>query len=147
MLARRYRLHKNFQFSYVYKKGTSVSARNLALVFVKAGGGARVGFSVSNKIGKAVVRNKVRRRLRESVRRLLPRMPKGFHYVFIARPGITAEVFDDIFNSIVYLLKKARLYDDPLLSGQAPSLNPPAKQADRKKPPVNADPVNEDKSL
>ena len=110
MLARQYRLHKNFQYGYVYKKGTSVSARNLALVYVKASGGVRVGFSVSNKIGKAVVRNKVKRRLRESVRKIMPHMPKGYNYVFAARPGIADGTYDDIYNTVVYLLKKANLY-------------------------------------
>ena len=110
MLAKRYRLHKNFQYAYVYKKGTSVPARNLALVYVKASGGIRVGFSVSNKVGKAVVRNKVKRRLRASVKRLLPQMKRGYNYVFTARPAIATDLYADIHNTIVYLLKKAGLY-------------------------------------
>jgi len=110
MLARQYRLSKNFQYGYVYKKGTSVFARNLTLVYVKASGTVRIGFSVSNKIGKATVRNKVKRRLRESVRKLMPHLSKGFHYVFAARPAIAGNTYDDIYNSVVYLLKKANLF-------------------------------------
>lgn len=110
MLARQYRLHKNFQYAYVYKKGTSVSARYLTLIYVKAAGVYRIGFSVSNKIGKAVVRNKVKRRLRASVRGVMPHMPKGYNYVFSARAGIAAQSYADINNSVVYLLKKAGLY-------------------------------------
>ena len=47
---------------------------------------ARVGFTVTRRIGKAVVRNRARRRLREAVR-LLPRdlLKAGHDYVFIAR--------------------------------------------------------------
>jgi len=110
MLARQYRLHKNFQYAYVYKKGTSVPSRNLTLVYVKASGGVRVGFSVSNKIGKAVVRNKVKRRLRHSVRRVMPHMQRGYNYVFAARPAIADDDFISIHNTVVYLLKKSGLY-------------------------------------
>ena len=109
MLARQYRLHKNFQYAYVYKKGTPASAPYLTLVFVKAGG-MRIGFSVSNKIGKAVVRNKVKRRLRASVRKIMPHMKRGYNYVFAAKPGIAAVNYEDIHNTVVYLLKKAGLY-------------------------------------
>ena len=109
MLEKRYRLHKNFQYTYVYKKGTSVPARNLTLVYVKASGSLRVGFSVSNKVGKAVVRNKVKRRLRASVKRLMPQMKRGYNYVFTARPGIADDLYADIHNTVVYLLKKAGL--------------------------------------
>jgi ribonuclease P protein component len=111
MLARQYRLHKNFQYTYVYKRGTTVPARNLTLVYVKASGGVRVGFSVSNKVGKAVVRNKVKRRLRASVKRIMPQMKRGYNYVFSARPGIAADLYPDIHNTVVYLLKKAGLYE------------------------------------
>jgi len=111
MLAKQYRLHKNFQYTYVYKKGTSVPARNLTLVYVKASGGVRVGFSVSNKIGKAVVRNKVKRRLRHIVRRVMPHMKRGYNYVFTARPGIADENYIDLNNTVVYLLKKSGLYE------------------------------------
>ena len=110
MLAKQYRLRKNYQFSYVYRKGVAVSSRTLSLVYVKAAGGVRTGFSVSNKIGKAVVRNRVRRLLRESVRKVLPDMQKGIHYVFIARAGIQECSFNEVFDSVVYLLKKANLF-------------------------------------
>lgn len=46
---------------------------------------SRFGFTVSKKIGKAVVRNRVRRRLKAAARELLPMARAGFDYVIIAR--------------------------------------------------------------
>ena len=58
-------------------------------------GPARVGFTVSRKVGNAVVRNRVRRRLREIVR-LAPseRMQRGTDYVLIGRTAALDATFD-----------------------------------------------------
>ncbi|MCL2751409.1 MAG: ribonuclease P protein component [Firmicutes bacterium] len=87
MLPARYRLRKSFQFRYVYNKGRSVHGRHFTLVYArsKQSGSVKTGFSVSNKVGKATVRNRIKRLLRESVRANLPVMPKGFSYIFIAK--------------------------------------------------------------
>ena len=62
-MERCYRLQKNRAFQYVYRKGHSVAGRNLVLLHAP-GRELKVGFSVSKKVGKAVTRNKVKRRLR-----------------------------------------------------------------------------------
>jgi len=59
--------------------------------------GARFGFTVSKKIGSAVVRNRVRRRLRALVAALDPsRVRPGFDYVLIARPGAERRSYQDL---------------------------------------------------
>jgi ribonuclease P protein component len=59
--------------------------------------GARFGFTVSKKIGGAVVRNRVRRRLRSLVAALDPAAVRaGFDYVLIARPGADARSYGDL---------------------------------------------------
>lgn len=67
----------------------------------------RCGFSVGKKIGKAVVRNKVKRRLRE-ITRVTP-IKTGWDIVFIARPGTAAASFADLERVITGLLGHARL--------------------------------------
>ena len=62
-MERRYRLQKNRAFQYVYRRGHSVACRDLVMLLAPAKQ-LKVGFSVSKKVGKAFVRNKVKRRLR-----------------------------------------------------------------------------------
>ena len=58
---------------------------------------ARFGFTVSKKIGSAVVRNRVRRRLRALVAALDPAQVRpGFDYVLIARPGAEQRSYQDL---------------------------------------------------
>ena len=51
-------------------------------------GEPRLGLAVPRSVGSAVVRNKVKRLLREAWRDLLPRVPTGHDYVLVARPGL-----------------------------------------------------------
>ena len=65
------RLRKRTEFEACYASGVRVSGRHLVL-FLLAGPAAsrpRIGISVSKKVGNAVVRNRVKRRLRELFRR------------------------------------------------------------------------------
>ena len=78
-----YRLRKRKQFQYVYHRGKSCACRELVLLYVR-GPRLQVGFSVSRKVGNSVVRNLVKRRLREQFRRLAKRVKPG-QYVIVAR--------------------------------------------------------------
>lgn len=57
-------------------------------------GPPRVGFTVSRKVGTAVERNRVRRRLREIVRRSATVMRPGYDYVVVGRRAALAEPFE-----------------------------------------------------
>ena len=69
---RRYRLGENRNYRYVYRRGKSTPSRNVTLVYMKARD-LKIGFSVSGKVGNAVTRNRIRRWMREDVRRLRAR--------------------------------------------------------------------------
>ena len=76
----------NRNYRYVYRRGKSTPSRSVVLIHLK-GREQRFGFSVSGKVGNAVTRNRIRRYMREDVRRMRTQLKSG-KYVFIARQGI-----------------------------------------------------------
>jgi ribonuclease P protein component len=95
---RRHRLSRSRDFDAVYRHGRSVSTRFLVLYrFDREGGGeapARLGIAVPKKIGGAVTRNRLKRRLREVWRQLLPQVPAGSDYVLLVRAPL-AEIGEE----------------------------------------------------
>jgi ribonuclease P protein component len=93
---RRYRLSRSRDFDAVYRRGRSVSTRYLILYWFArddADGEPRVGLAVPRAAGGAVERNRLKRRLREAWRALLPHARPGHDYVLVARPDL-AEASD-----------------------------------------------------
>ena len=85
---REVRLRKRREFLEVQERGKKVSAGPLVgLVAPSPDGRSRLGLTVSSKVGTAVVRNAVRRRLRELFRKRRDRWPGGMHLVVVARPS------------------------------------------------------------
>jgi len=88
---RRNRLSRSRDFDAVYRHGRSVSTRFLTLYWFPRDDGAdepRLGLAVPKANGTAVVRNRVKRRLREAWRSLLPEVQNGRDYVLVVRPGL-----------------------------------------------------------
>ena len=112
-LQRTYSLKKNAQFKYVHRRGHSSGSHEMVLLYVRANT-LKVGFSVGKKIGCAVKRNRVKRRLRAACVPLLPRMKPGL-YIFIARQPAEKADFSKLCNSMRYTLRKQNLLkaDEP----------------------------------
>ena len=104
---RRYRLGANRNYRYVYRKGKSYPSRSLVLVYLK-GKELRIGFSVSSKVGNAVARNRIRRILREDVRRMRGRLKCG-KYILVARTSIVHVPHMEITQEVRSLLARAKL--------------------------------------
>lgn len=107
-MEKQYRLRKNGQFRYVYKKGKGSACKDISLGYVK-GSRLLAGFAVSKKIGNAVTRNRVKRRLREAFRLELPLLKKGM-YVVTAREASAEADYHRLAGSLRYLLRKQGLY-------------------------------------
>ena len=86
-MQRRNRLSRSRDFDAVYRHGRSVATRFLVLYWFprEDDGEPRLGLAVPKATGPAVVRNRVKRRLREVWRLRLDRVPAGRDYVLVAR--------------------------------------------------------------
>ena len=79
-------LKKNYEFHRLYSKGQSAVTPYLVVYARKTKKRTnRIGITVSTKLGKAVVRNRVRRRIREIYRLSEERFTPGTEIVVVAR--------------------------------------------------------------
>jgi len=109
-MQRRHRLTGNKEFQDVRSHGRSWS-HPLLLLRARPNGLAhsRFGLVVSKRIGTAVVRNRVKRRLREATRARLASIAAGWDVVLIARSPIVGAQFVDITQALDALLIRAGL--------------------------------------
>ena len=106
-------IKENRDFRRIYARGKSAVSPCVVVYCRKNRLGAnRVDFTVSKKMGKAVVRNRVRRRLREIMRLNGPRMEQGYDLILVARTrAVEAEyrrLEEDVLSCCgrLHLLKK-----------------------------------------
>lgn len=110
-MQKRYRLTHKRAFSYVYRKGKTIKCDSLVLAYAPTKYGKRIGFSISHKVGKAVVRNKIKRRLKNGLIPVMDRIDNGYNYIFIAREKAANITYAELINAAIALLKKVNLYD------------------------------------
>lgn len=111
MLPRENRLKNKKDFEKVFKKGEGFKQDFLFLKISKNNlNFIRFGFVISKKISKkAIIRNKIKRRLSEIIRMDLPEIKKGWDGIIITSPGIETKGFEDLKENLENLFKKARL--------------------------------------
>lgn len=115
-MQRRHRLSRSRDFDDVYRRGTSASTRYLVLHWFPREedreGDPRLGLAVPRSVGSAVVRNRMKRLLREAWNQLLPTVPVGHDYVLVARPGLAepadARGRDWVASEVSQALEKVR---------------------------------------
>ncbi|MCM0647018.1 ribonuclease P protein component [Clostridium swellfunianum] len=107
------KIRKNIEFRTVYRRGKSFSNQLLVLyIFKNKKEINRVGISVSKKVGKSVIRSRVKRLISESYRLNNNSIKKGYDLVFIARVASNDKSYFEIEKSLKNLFKKAGLLID-----------------------------------
>jgi len=110
VLAKRDRLTKQADFRQVHAQGRSWANRLLVLVKLpNALSHSRFGFSVSRRVGSAVVRNRTKRLLREVIRIQRETISPGWDIILIARQGIVKADFETVRSAVIHLLNLADL--------------------------------------
>ena len=103
MLKRENRLTKRKEFNYVYKKGTKLNFGQVSIYFIKSKFVfPRFGISVNNKVGNAVVRNKIKRRLRSILCEYVDKIVHK-NIIVVAHK----EIIDLEYQNLKILIKKA----------------------------------------
>ena len=113
MLPEKNRLKKKKDFERVFKKGKSCKEDFLYLKIIKNHlKNSRFGFIVSNKFSKkAVIRNKIKRKLKRLTEIKLSKIKKGIDGVIIVRPGLEINDFWELEEKINKLFKKAEIIE------------------------------------
>ena len=101
-------LRRRADFDAVMRSGTARSHRILVLRWRHTDRAeTRIGLSTPRSIGGAVVRNRVRRRLREIVRERLGDIGAGYDLLLIARPDAAGASFAELRSALATLLERA----------------------------------------
>lgn len=117
MLPRQHRLTKKASFDAVFANGRRWAGKHVTIRTLSNGTDAyRCGFSASKAVGNAVVRNRVKRRLREIVRGA--NVTPGNDVVVVARPSAAGAPFAGLRADVIGLLRRARVTGAPDEQGE-----------------------------
>ena len=106
--SRQARLRKHADFDQVYRNGRRLFSAHMTVFFLRRGdpGPARVGFTVTRALGKAVERNRIRRRLREAARLHLDRVGNAADVVIHPKKSALAASFAELREEIARAFEK-----------------------------------------
>lgn len=104
------RIRRDVEFRRTRHQGRCWSSDILVLCALRTGAPVtRFGFVVSKRLGNAVTRNKVKRRLREAARHLAPNLLPGYDVVVIACGPVASRAFAELAGTLGALTRRAHL--------------------------------------
>lgn len=103
-------LKKNSDFRLVYNK-KNTNANKLLVMYILENGTDidRIGISVSKKVGNSIVRHRLTRLIRESIRLNIDKIQKGYDIVIVARVGLKDKNYFETRDAVLHLLKLHKL--------------------------------------
>lgn len=110
-MKKEFRIKKNQEFQEAFQKGRSFANRQFVVYALKKEGqdSFRIGLSVSKKIGNAVVRNQIKRYIRQAIFELKDQLYTGNDYVIIARKPAAEMDFFEVKKSLQHVLKVGKV--------------------------------------
>lgn len=110
MIKKENALKKRKQFNYLFKNGNYFSNKYFSIVYLKLKTkNFKIGYSVSKKIGKAVVRNKTKRRLKEIVRKFSGQIKNEYYIIIQAKENIVSIPFNVLYDEVFASFEKIGL--------------------------------------
>lgn len=111
-LRKSYRVKKEKDFQAIFNRKNNVANRKFIIYSLeKEQPHYRVGLSVSKKLGNAVTRNAIKRKLRHIVMEIAPSL-KHDDFVIIARKGVETLDYHELKNNLLHVLKLANIYQE-----------------------------------
>jgi ribonuclease P protein component len=103
-------LKRNYEFARVYRKGKYLPGRHVVLHFLKKPSGMnRLGVTVGKGVRTSVLRNRLKRLLRESFRTVEMRLVPGYDLILVAKAGTGAPAYREMERDVKGLLARAGL--------------------------------------
>jgi len=113
VMDKKLRLRSNEDFKKVYKYGKSYWNRNLVIYFRKNElDHCRIGFTVTKKIGNSVVRNKIRRRMKEIIRKNIDNISGEYDIILVPKKNVADIDYKTLESATIHILKLAGLLKD-----------------------------------
>jgi len=108
---KRQSIKKNAEFQKIFKHGKSFANRQFVVYLLPKEGQEefRIGLSVSKKVGNAVVRNQIKRYIRQSFLEMKDEVNQKMDYVIIARKQAASLDFHESKKSLQHVLKVAKV--------------------------------------
>lgn len=112
-MEKKYRLRKNMEFKRVYSGGKNYWNRNLILYVRKNDlKNSRIGITITKKIGNAVVRNRIRRRMKEIIRLRLGNIKNGYDLILIPKKNVIDISYKDLESAMVHIMSISKILKD-----------------------------------
>ena len=111
-MQKKYRLGGRRTFSYIYRKGSRCGGKYVSVTYCPTKYGLRVGVVSGKRVGKSVVRNKVKRRLKDIAMRIIGYLQGGYNYVIVAKSGTADVPYMQLAQDLILCLDKVGLIKD-----------------------------------
>lgn len=112
-MKKRFRVKKEKDFNAIFKEGKSFANRKFVIYRLENNvQHFRVGLSVSKKLGNAVTRNQIKRRIRHILIEHKNQLVENVDFVVIARKGVEILDYAEMEKNLLHVLKLSKIYQE-----------------------------------
>ncbi len=112
-MKKNFRVKREKDFKAIFKEGTSFANRKFVIYRLEnKQKHFRVGLSVSKRLGNAVTRNQIKRRIRHIIQNAKREISEDVDFVVIARNGVEALGYAEMEKNLLHVLKLSKIYQE-----------------------------------
>ena len=116
-MKKNFRVKREKDFKAIFKEGTSFANRKFVVYQLEnQQNHFRVGLSVSKKLGNAVTRNQIKRRIRHILLNVREHLADNVDFVVIARKGVEGLDYAEMEKNLLHVLKLSKIYREGIRS-------------------------------